>query len=88
MSVRDGVSFDVLSCLNRRVISNLQAMIKMFDQHKKVFDEKVHSCIGYIVSIFKPDICPIVRDKTKFIVEIRTEVELCELNVLSCIDHI
>lgn len=79
---------DVLSCLNRRDLSNLSAIRKAYVQQKHMFDHGVNSCLGRIVSIFQPHVRPIVRGKAGRKTEYGAKIGVSVVDGFTYIDHL
>lgn len=60
-----GQSSRLLSCFSRHDCKCHKAAFKMYEQQKKMFDENVRRCADRIVSIYQPQLRPIVRGKVK-----------------------
>ena len=79
---------DVLSCLNRRDLSNLSAIRKAYGQQKHMFDHGINSCLDRIVSIFQPHVRPIVRGKAGRKTEYGAKIGVSVVDGFTYIDHL
>lgn len=79
---------DVLSCLNRRDLSNLSAIRKAYEQQKYMYDNDVCSCLDRIISIFQSHVRPIVRGKAGRKTEYGAKIGVSVVNGFTYIDHL
>lgn len=79
---------DVLSCFNRKDLSNFSAIRKAYEQQKYMFDHDVCSCLDRIVSIFQSHVRPIVRGKAGRKTEYGAKIGVSVVNGFTYIDHL
>lgn len=79
---------DVLSCFNRRDLSNFSAIRKAYEQQKYMFNHDVCSCLDRIVSIFQSHVRPIVRGKAGRKTEYVAKIGVSVVNDFTYIDHL
>jgi transposase, IS5 family len=60
----------------------------LYDQQKKMFDEKIHSIEHRIVSIHQPHVRPIVRGKTNAYVEFGAKIQVSLSNGIAFLDEL
>lgn len=77
-----------LKCFSRHDYKCLKAALKMFEQQKMMFEEKVRSCADRIVSIYQPHLRPIVRGKAKAKVEFGAKIGASIVNGYTYVDHL
>ncbi len=88
VNLLDRLRTDILSCLNRRDLSNLSAVHKAYEQQKYMFDHDVCSCLDRIVSIFQSHVRPIVRGKVGRKTEYGAKIGVSVVNCFTYIDHL
>ena len=74
--------------LKRKNYKYLLVIQTLYDQQKKMFDERVHSIDDRIVSIHQPHVRPIVRGKTNAYVEFGSKIQVSLSNGIAFLDEL
>ena len=89
-SIVDIVSKNNSSCLKKLKIREQQficTIIKVYHQHKEMFEKNDHQCKNRIISVFQPHVRPIVRGKSKAKVEFGAKIGVAVVKGYTFIDH-
>ena len=78
----------ITDCFRKTDWRWLAATFKMYRQQKEMFNNKVHTCVNRIISIFQSHICSIVRGKAKAKVEFGAKLGARIVDGFTYMDHI
>ena len=81
-------SSTLLACFSRHDYKCLQAVFKMYEQQKMMFEQNVRRCADRIISIYQPHLRPIVRGKAKATVEFGAKIGASIVSGYTYVDHV